>query len=166
MGMGYMPIFYFDMATDSSLENIIAPAVAALGLELVTCVLTFEGHRKIIRVYIDGPHGVTVDDCARVSQQVSAILEVQTPITGQFHLEVSSPGLDRPLITPAHYRRFLGQRIHIKLHNALAGRKNFTGELKSISDNDGQIQILVDGQTIELSFENIEKANLIPDLRF
>lgn len=161
-----MPIFYFDMATDSSLENIIAPAVTALGFDLVTCAFTFEGHRKIVRVYIDGPQGVTVDDCARVSQQISAVLEVQTPINGQFHLEVSSPGLDRPLITPAHYRRFLGRHIRIKLHNALAGRRNFTGELKSISDNDGQIQILVDGQTIELSFANIEKANLIPDLRF
>lgn len=154
------------MAMDSPLENTIAPAVTALGFELVTCALTFEGHRKIVRVYIDGPQGVTVDDCARVSQQISALLEVQTPITGQFHLEVSSPGLDRPLITPAHYRRFLGRRIRVKLHNALAGRKNFTGELQSISDNDGQIQILVDGQTIELSLANIEKANLIPDLRF
>lgn len=154
------------MATDSSLENIIAPAVTALGFELVTCVLAFEGGRKIVRIYIDGPQGISVDDCARVSQQISAVLEVQTPITGQFHLEVSSPGLDRPLMTPAHYRRFLGQHIRLKLHNALAGRKNFTGELKSISDNDGQIQILVDGQPIELSFANIEKANLIPDLRF
>ncbi len=107
------------------LEHILTPAVTALGFELLTWVLASEGHQKILRIYIDGPEGVSADDCARVSQQVSASLEVNNLITGQFHLEVSSPGLDRPLITPEHYHRFLGKRVRIKLRIALEGRRNF-----------------------------------------
>lgn len=152
------------MKPASHIETVITPAVTALGFELVSCGQYSEGGKKILRVYIDAPQGVTVDDCTKASRQISAILNVEMPIAGQYNLEVSSPGLDRPLITPAHFQRFIGKQIKVKLHNALDERKNFSGELLGIDNN--QVQILVDGTTFHLPLENIEKANLIPDLRF
>jgi ribosome maturation factor RimP len=154
----------------SELRNIIAPAVIALGFELVDCELHFEQGRKIILVYIDNPtgdistKGVTIEDCTRVSRQINATLEVEAPTMGGYTLEVSSPGLDRPLVTAAHYQRFLGAHVKIKLKNPLDGRRNFTGELLSVVDN--HLQIKVDQEIFDFSIENIEKANLIPDLRF
>ncbi len=114
-----------------------------------------------MRVFIDSPQGVTVEDCTAVSRQISAILDVENPIHGQYDLEVSSPGLDRPLVTPAHYQRFLGKRARIKLRQPLDGRRNFAGELLAIEDD--TVTIMVDGETFALVLSNIEKANLVPE---
>ncbi|HVV69737.1 MAG TPA: ribosome maturation factor RimP [Gammaproteobacteria bacterium] len=153
------------MTVSSELENTIAPAISALGFELVNCAIVSEGHRKTLRVFVDNPEGgVTVDDCMRISQQISAVLDVSTLILGQYNLEVSSPGLDRLLITKAHYQRFLGRRVRIKLRNALDGRRNFSGELQGVFDT--TVRIHSEDGTFDLELENIEKANLIPELRF
>ncbi len=90
---------------------------------------------QTLRVYIDSPEGVDVDDCADVSRQLSAILDVEDPIAGEYSLEVSSPGLDRPLVLPEHYRRFVGETVKLTLAQPLAGRRKFKGRLLEATDD-------------------------------
>jgi ribosome maturation factor RimP len=150
----------------AELEKIIAPAVTALGFELIHCIICSERGQPTFRVFIDHPQGVTVEDCARVTRQINSIMEVSAPEIGGYHLEVSSPGLDRPLLTPEHYQRFIGNRIKITLRQPNNdGRKNFTGELLAITA-DQQVELRVDKEIFILNLNDIEKANLIPDLRF
>lgn len=146
------------------LENLIAPALAALGFELVTCQFVSEAGRKTFRIYIDSPAPLTVDDCIHASRRIHAILEVEPTIEMSYDVEVSSPGLDRPLITLAHFQRFLQKEAKITLRTPLEGRRHFTGILLSATEQN--IQILVDDKTVVLDFENIEKATLVPDVRF
>lgn len=140
---------------------LIEPAVATLGYELVGCEVFLSSGRSLVRVYIDSPTGVTVADCEAVSRQVGAILDVEDLMRGRYHLEVSSPGTDRPLFTLAHYQRFLGRQVRVRLHTPLNERRNFMGLLKS-TDSDS-ITLIVDGQTWTLPLAAIEKANLVPD---
>lgn len=145
------------------LDEILAPAVTALGYEYVGCdVVT--GARKTLRVYIDTDKGVSVDDCTKVSRQVNAVLDVEDPILGKYDLEVSSPGLDRPLFNIDHFVRYVGHKAHVKLGQPLEGRRNFTGEILPLQNE--QVALLVDGKTFCFDIDMIEKANLIPDLRF
>lgn len=144
----------------TDLRRLLEPGVKALGFELVDVELAGQGHRNTLRVYIDGPHGVTVDDCAHVSRQLSAILDVEDPIPGSYALEVSSPGLDRPLVTPEDYRRFRGEEVKLRTTDAVDGRRNFKGRLIEAS-GDGII-IEVDGQRFELAIDRIERARLVP----
>ncbi len=113
----------------------------------------------MLRVYIDHENGISVDDCADVSHQVSAVLDVEDPIVGLYTLEVSSPGLDRPLFTEAHYERYLGQVAEIRLRSPLDGRRKYKGHLLSVRD--GQVVIEVDGVEYSLALDNIEKAHLV-----
>jgi ribosome maturation factor RimP len=144
----------------SDLRRLLEPGVKALGFELVDVELAGQGHRNTLRVYIDGPRGVTVDDCADVSRQLSAILDVEDPIPGSYALEVSSPGLDRPLARPEDFRRFLGEEVKLRTVDAVNGRRNFKGRLLEAGE-DG-IVIEADGQRYELAFGNIERARLVP----
>lgn len=146
------------------LEDLIAPALSVLGFELVSCKFVSEAGRRTLRICIDSPTGLTVDDCTHASRQINAILNAEASIDTAYDLEVSSPGLDRALITLAHFQRFIGKEIKIKLHNPLEDRRHFTGQLLCATENN--IQILVDDQIINFDFNNIEKANLVPDVRF
>lgn len=146
------------MLTNTALEDLIAPALAVLGLELLSCQFVSESGRKTLRVLIDAPKGITVDDCGHASQQINAILGAETSLADAYDLEVSSPGLDRPLITLAHYQRFIGSQVKITLRQPLEGRRHFTGQLLAASGEG--VQIEVDGKTEVLMLENIEKANL------
>ena len=141
-------------------QELIAPTVQALGYELIGCVYATRGRHSLLRVYIDNEKGVTVDDCQAVSRQVSALLDVEDPIASQYTLEVSSPGMDRPLFVPAHYQRFIGQMARIHLHVPLNGRRNFKGLIKAVTDN--VVTIEVNNEHYELPFTHIEKANLEP----
>jgi len=142
--------------------KLLEPSVTALGFELVAVELVGNGNDRVLRVYIDHPDGITVDDCADVSRQVSAVLDVEDPIAGMYTLEVSSPGLDRPLVKAADFKRFAGSLIKLRTHEAVLGRKNFTGLLSEASDNN--VVIEVDGEPYEIGFANIERARLVPDL--
>jgi ribosome maturation factor RimP len=144
----------------ADLRRLLEPGVKALGFELVDVELAGQGHRNTLRVYIDGPRGVTVDDCANVSRQLSAILDVEDPIPGSYALEVSSPGLDRPLVTPEDFRRFRGEEVKLRTTDAVNGRRNFKGRL--VEANGDGIIIDVDGQRFELAFDRIERARLVP----
>ncbi len=150
------------MRKDSArLQELIAPLVAALGCELVGVVHVPQGRHSLLRVYIDSAAGITLDDCERVSHQISGVLDVEDPIRGQYVLEVSSPGLERPLFGKEQFARFAGQRAKVRLHTPLNGRRNFTGMLAGMRD--GQVVIVEDGAEFALPFENIDKAQLVPE---
>jgi ribosome maturation factor RimP len=144
------------------LRERLASGVQALGFELVDAELVGGRQHQTLRVYIDGPQGVTIDDCAEVSRQLSAILEVEDPFPGSYTLEVSSPGLDRPLVTPADFRRFRGATVKVRLFSALDGRRNFTGRLLDTTA-DGVV-VDVDNVHVRLRFDAIERARLVPQV--
>jgi ribosome maturation factor RimP len=144
----------------SPLRARLASGVAALGFELVDAELVGGRHHRTLRVYIDSAHGVTVDDCARVSRQLSAILDVEDPFPGSYSLEVSSPGLDRPLVTPSDFHRFQGEVIKVRLLNGIDGRRNFTGRLVEATP-DGVV-VEVDHERFNLPLADIERARLVP----
>jgi len=143
-------------------QRPIESAVRGLGYELVGVEYLPQGRRSLLRIYIDTPDGVTVDDCERVSHQVSGVLDVEDPIHGQYVLEVSSPGLDRPLFTEEHYRRFAGSRVKLRVSPPLDGRRNFTGVLKGIHD-DKVVLVHEDGEWV-IPLDHVEQARLIPDI--
>jgi len=143
----------------AQLQAIIEPAVTALGFELVGIEYLSQGRHSVLRIYIDHEGGVDVDNCADVSRQVSAVLDVEDPIRGEYTLEVSSPGLDRPLFTAEHYERYSGSLAEIRLRSPLEGRRKFKGRMLGIRD--GEVVIEVDGTEYLLPLDNIEKAHLV-----
>lgn len=144
----------------STLQEILEPGVTALGYDVVAVELTGDGSQTILRVYIELPGGITVDDCAKVSHQVSAILDVENPIPGEFTLEVSSPGLDRPLVKREDYERFAGEEVKIHTGEAVLGRRNFTGRLQGVEQD--LVLVEVDNEIYEIDLRNIERARLVP----
>ena len=148
---------------NQELQAMLEPAINVLGCELVGIEYVPQGKRSLLRIYIDKPSGVTIDDCGDVSHQVSAILDVEDPIREQYTLEVSSPGLDRPLFRAAHFERFSGSLAKLKLHRSRAGRRNFTGRLLGLTDEDA-VQMEVDGETYVFTLDEIDKARLVPEI--
>ncbi len=144
----------------AQLRKVLEAGVQGQGFELVEVELSGTGRHTLLRVYIDSPAGVTVDDCARVSNQLSAILDVEDLIDGRYTLEVSSPGLDRPLVTPEDFTRFTGEMIKVRLGQPLSGRKNFKGRLIAVAPE--HVVLGLDGETLDVAFDRIEKARLIP----
>jgi ribosome maturation factor RimP len=142
------------------LQELLEPGVQALGYELLGIEHLAQGRHSVLRLYIDSPDGIGVEDCERVSHQVSGVLEVEDPIKGQYTLEVSSPGLDRPLFKPAHYERFVGEVISVRLARPLGDRRRFKGRLLGLRD--GMVMIEQDGVETALPLEDIDKANLVP----
>ncbi|HKJ07925.1 MAG TPA: ribosome maturation factor RimP [Gammaproteobacteria bacterium] len=149
------------MAQDPfNLVALIEPAVNTLGCELVG--VEYVSGSSLLRVYIDRPEGVTLDDCEAVSYQISGLLDVEDPIPGHYSLEVSSPGLDRPLFKAADFERFAGQQVRIRLGMPLDGRRKFKGVLHGLRGDD--VVIEEDGQQFRLPLERIEHARLVPDV--
>ncbi len=149
--------------TNLKIERSLLPGAQALGLELVAVELA-GGDQTILRVYIDKEGGVSIQDCAKASHQFSAILDVEDPISSRYTLEVSSPGLDRPLAKPEHFKAVIGHEIKIKMASSVVGRKRFKGELKSA--NEELIVLEVEGTDYELAFADMEKARLVPTYDF
>lgn len=143
------------------LRPILEPGVQALGFELVDAEVAGQGRNAVLRVYIDHPDGITVDDCARVSRQLSAVLDVADPIPGQYVLEVSSPGLDRPLRTRADFERFRGAQVRIRMASPIDGRRTFIGRLLDLQGE--TIVIEGDGERYDLALANVDKARLVPE---
>jgi ribosome maturation factor RimP len=144
------------------LRQILEPAVALHGCELVAVEYFPQGSNQMLRVYIDKQDGVTVDDCERVSHQISGVLDVEDPIAGHYLLEVSSPGLDRPLGGPRDFERFRGKEIRLRLHAPLNGQRNFKGLLLGLRGE--QVVLEVDGREIELPLRDVDRARLVPDI--
>lgn len=144
------------------LQRLLAPVVAALGFELWGIELSTRPRHSLLRIFIDGEAGITVDDCAAVSRQVSATLDVADPIQGAYTLEVSSPGLDRPLFSPEQYARFSGHRVKLALAHLVAGRRNLAGVL-GVADEDGVEVLLAPEQAMRVPYGAIRRANLVVD---
>jgi len=144
------------------LRGPIEAAVQGLGYELVGIEYHPQGRRSLLRVYIDTPDGVNVDDCERASRQISSALDVDDPIPGQYMLEVSSPGLDRPLFTAEHFQRFSGNRVKLRVSPPLDGRRNFSGVLVGMRND--AVVVVQDDVEVEVPLQHIEQARLVPGL--
>ena len=143
-----------------AVHDLIEPAVKALGFELVGCELTQNQGSALLRVFIDGPNGVNIDDCAEVSRQVSAILDVEDPISNQYTLEVSSPGMDRLLFKLEQYPQYANEVIELRLRSPFEGRRKFKGILKGIEGED--IVVQVDDHEYLLPHSAVDKARIEP----
>lgn len=148
--------------TSEELARLLEPAIEGLGYELCDLEAKLGGRDGVLRIFIDKPDGIVLEDCEKVSRQISAILDVEDPLPGQYALEVSSPGLDRRLSKPAHFERFLGEVVKIKLRMPLDGRRNYRGTL--VAANEENIEVEVDGQVHSLPIKTIELARLVPSL--
>ena len=142
------------------LTPLFEPVVESMGYELVGVEFQGAGGHGTLRVYIDREEGVSLDDCAAISHQISGILDVEEPIKQAYDLEISSPGIDRPLFKLADFERFVGNTAKIKMAVALEGRKNFKGRLQGVAD-DRMIVIEVDGEDFRLPYADIARANLV-----
>ncbi len=150
------------MATlEQRLTAILDAPVVALGYELWGIEFIRAGKHSTLRVYIDHANGISVDDCAAVSHQVSALLDVEDPITTEYYLEVSSPGMDRPLLKPEHFARYIGQVATVTLRMAVNNRRKYKGTIKQVERE--MITLTIDGKDEILAFANIQQANLIPN---
>ena len=143
------------------LTKLVRGAVEVLGYELVGVELLSgpkAGH--LLRIYIDSETGIGLTDCEKTSHQVSGVLEVEDPINGEYALEVSSPGLDRPLFEQAHFERFAGHVARVKLNVALEGRSNYKGTIIEVDGDDLVLQ--VGAESVRLPFAQISSARLVP----
>jgi len=144
------------------LVGLIEPLVESLGYELV--LLEFNAHRgsALVRLFIDAPGGITLGDCEKVSREVEGRLDVDDPIPQNYRLEVSSPGLDRPLVKPGHFERFAGSVARVQLNVPRDGRRKFEGVLRGLRSENVVLET-ADAGTVELELGNIERARLVPD---
>lgn len=147
---------------ERKLEGLIKPVVEALGYEYVGLEYHRHPTNGVVRLYIDTPEqGVGLEDCERVSQEVAALLDVEDPIKGHYHLEVSSPGVDRPLFTLEHYRRFTGEEAKLTVLAPIEGRRRFKGIIAGVEDD--AVKLLQDGEAVMIPLAAITKARLVPD---
>jgi ribosome maturation factor RimP len=144
------------------LGELLAPVVAGLGYELWELEFAPRAGGGLLRLYIDSPAGISLDDCERVSRAVSETLDAADPIPGAYTLEVSSPGLDRVLRTPAHFERFTGERVKLEMMQPVEGRKRFAGRLTKVAG--GEITLELDNGAVRLPIDDIHKARLAPDV--
>lgn len=145
----------------SDIWSLIEPVVEGMGYEVVDIEYRPHPTDGLLRIYIDGPNGIVLEDCSAVSLQISSVLDVEDPIPGQFNLEISSPGMDRPLRKVADFERFTGSTVKIKLTvPTLEGQRNFTGKLKGIENED--VILEMDGETHYLALDSIDKARIVP----
>jgi ribosome maturation factor RimP len=166
LGWAFGPFFVFQRwnmirQAPAKVIALLQPVIEGLGYEFVGSEYLAQGKHSVLRVYIDKPEvGVNVDDCATVSRQVSGVLDVEDPISGKYVLEVSSPGMDRPLFTLEHFERFSGQEVNLLLSAPVNGRRKLKGVLSGCEE--GVIKIEFEGEVLDVAFENIEKARLVP----
>jgi ribosome maturation factor RimP len=148
-------------ATDN-LTRILKPVVLGMGYEWVGLEYLSGGHgASLLRIYIDLPEGITLDDCSAVSHQLSGVLDVEDPIRENYHLEISSPGLDRPLFTREQYLRFVGHQVVLKFHGKWMERRKLSGEL--VDCGEAQVSLNSEGQLFEVPLEVVRSARLVPE---
>ncbi len=149
------------MATkQQELLELLEPTVAALGFELWGIEYLSQGKHSVLRIYIDAESGISVDDCARVSGQVSAVLDVEDPIVGEYTLEVSSPGMDRLLFRLDQFREFAGEVVELRLRRPFEGRRNFKGVLQGIEGE--EVVVRIDDHEYLLPYSAVDKARIHP----
>ncbi len=146
--------------TGDELEKLLEPTIDRLGYELSDFEVKLGGKGGVIRIFIDHPEGIGIDDCEKVSQAISALLDVEDPVPGHFDLEVSSPGWNRKLTKVKHFQRFTGETVKVEMRFPIAGRKRFRGTL--LSSDDENIVVDVDGVSHTLPMATIDTARLVP----
>jgi ribosome maturation factor RimP len=146
--------------TGDELTRLVQPTIEQLGYELWDLEAKLGGKGGVIRVYIDQPGGIGLEDCEKVSLAISALLDVEDPLPGQYNLEVSSPGLDRKLSKVEHFQRFTGETLKISMRFPIEGRKRFRGPL--VSSDDENIVVEVDGESHSLPIATIDTARIVP----
>lgn len=142
------------------LARLLEPTVVRLGYELADLEVRLGGKGGLVRVFIDKPEGIDLDDCEKVSRAVSALLDIEDPIPGNYQLEVSSPGLDRKLTKVEHFQRVEGETVKVQTRFPIAGRRRFRGTL--VSADDENIVVEVDGKSHSLPLKMIDTARLVP----
>lgn len=142
------------------LQALLAPVVEALGYQCWGIEFISQGRHSVLRVYIDHADGILIDDCEKVSRQISGVLDVEDPVSGEYTLEVSSPGMDRPLFTLEQFAAHAGEQVKIRLRSPYEGRRNFQGLLRGVEEQDVVVQ--VDEHEYLLPVDSIDKANIIP----
>jgi ribosome maturation factor RimP len=147
--------------TGNELQKLLEPTIERLGYELTDLETRLSGQGGHLRLTIDKPDGIDLDDCEKVSHAVSALLDVEDPVPGNYNLEVSSPGLDRKLTKVEHFQRFEGETLKITMRFPIAGRRRFRGKLTSSDDEN--IVVEVDGESHSLPLTMIDTARLVPD---
>jgi ribosome maturation factor RimP len=147
--------------SDAKLTQLLQPLIEELGYEFVGLDHHSNPKNPVLVIYIDQPDGIAVEDCEKVSREVAALLDVEDPIPGHYNLEVSSPGLDRPLFTLEQFERFRGEQVRLSLYAPQDGRRKFKGQI--LGTENGKIRLDQDGAEVELEMGNIAKARLVPD---
>ncbi|MDQ2076318.1 ribosome maturation factor RimP [Marinimicrobium sp. ABcell2] len=148
------------VSKQQKLQALVAPVVSALGCELWGLEYLTQGRQSTVRVYIEREGGVALEDCERASRQISSVFDVEDPISEHYTLEVSSPGMDRPLYTLEQFAQYVGEDLALKLRSAIDGRRKFKGTLKGVEGQN--VLVVVDSEEFLLPFETIEKANIVP----
>lgn len=141
-----------------AIEALVRPSIEDMDLEFWGAEYQRQGRSGLLRIYIDKPDGVVLDDCERVSRQVSALLDVHDPIQGQYQLEISSPGMPRPLFYPDQYARYLGDEVQIRLNVPVDGQRNRVGVIKAVERD--ALVLVEEGVEQTFLFSNIMKAHL------
>jgi len=146
--------------TGDELTKMLQPTIEQLGYELWDLEAKLGGKGGVVRLFIDKPDGIGLEDCEKVSFAVSALLDVEDPLPGQYNLEVSSPGLDRKLTKVEHFQRFKGETLKVSMRFPIEGRKRFRGPL--VSSDDENIVVEVDGEAHSLPIATIDTARIVP----
>ncbi len=145
----------------NGLKSLLEPQIEALGYELVLIEQTQDQNGAVLRIYIDAPGGILLEDCEQVSRQVSLILDLEEPIREAYNLEVSSPGDDRPLTKIAHFKALQGSEVKIVTHDYVLGRRRFKGLLEEVDSE--MVVVTVDNEAYEIQLEQIESARVVPN---
>jgi ribosome maturation factor RimP len=141
------------------LEQLLAPTINDMGYELWGCEYLPQGKHSLLRIYIDKEDGIGIEDCQNVSHQVSALLDVEDPVPGNYSLEVSSPGIPRPLFSSWQYQRYIGELVQVKTYKPVSAKRKLQGTIVSVSES--SVVLNINGEDNELLFSNIVKAYLI-----
>ncbi|HSW13178.1 MAG TPA: ribosome maturation factor RimP [Solimonas sp.] len=141
--------------------KLLEPVIESMGYELVLLEFSPNTHNGLLRLFLDSPGGIGVEDCEKVSREVAAVLDVEDPITTAYSLEVSSPGLDRPLAKPAHFERFANEQARIQLVAPKNGRRRFVGWIRA--SNDRAVTLETEQGLVEIEYSEMERARLVPD---
>lgn len=144
----------------TELEALLIPIVEALGYRCWGIEFLSQGRHSLLRVYIDHPEGISVEACAAVSRQAGAVLDVEDPISGDYTLEVSSPGMDRPLFTLEQYAAYIGEQAKIRLRAPYDGRRNFQGVIRGVEGE--EVVLLVEDHEYLLPIDSIDKGQIVP----
>lgn len=160
--MGRDPTFFLGQMAAVELEKVrqlVEPIVREFGLELIACQWGTDPSGRALRILIDREGGVTVGDCQTISREVETVIEVEGLVGDRYHLEVSSPGLNRPLVKEEDFSRFAGKTAAVKTSQPIEGRRNYKGLLKGLGE--GQVVMEIDGKEYRIPLGLIEKAHLV-----